>query len=101
MEQPIHVPAHPGDMTNTRIQWRLHYLILLFKRPDGSRVAFHRGDSFQFKAFVAIDLDNDIAVVYFANGVEGLRLIMAIVEPVVGDLRVVRDWLGYEEDQAD
>lgn len=70
----------------------------LYERPDGSRIAFHWGDNWQFKAFVAIDLDNDIGIVYFANGVSGLELVSAIVEPVVGDLGMVRDWLGYEGD---
>jgi CubicO group peptidase (beta-lactamase class C family) len=70
----------------------------LYERPDGRRVAFHWGDNWHFKAFVAIDLDNEIGVVYFANGVGGLKLVSTIVEPVVGDLTMVRDWLGYEED---
>ena len=70
----------------------------LYERPDGSRIAYHWGDNWQFKAFVAIDLDNELGIVYFANGVGGLKLVSAIVEPVVGDLTMVRDWLGYEED---
>ena len=70
----------------------------LYERPDGSRVAFHWGDNWQFKAFVAIDLDSEVGVAYFANGVGGLKLVSTIVEPVVGDLTMVRDWLGYEED---
>ena len=82
-----------GDGT---ISWGLGWG--LYERADGSRVAFHWGDNFQFKAFVAIDLDNEIAVVYFANGVEGLKLIGTIVEPVVGELGMVRDWLDYEDD---
>ena len=71
----------------------------LYERPDGSRVAYHWGDNWQFKAFVAIDLDEETGVVYFANGVGGLKLVSAIAEPVVGDLTMVRNWLGYEEDQ--
>jgi CubicO group peptidase (beta-lactamase class C family) len=70
----------------------------LFERPDGSRIAFHWGDNWQFKSFVAIDEARDTGIVYFANGVEGLRLIDAIVEPIVGDLGMVRDWLDYEQD---
>jgi CubicO group peptidase (beta-lactamase class C family) len=70
----------------------------LFERPDGSRITFHWGDNWQFKSFVAIDEATDTGIVYFANGVEGLRLIDAIVEPVIGDLGMVRDWLDYEKD---
>jgi len=71
----------------------------LYKRADGSRVAFHWGDNWQFKAFVAINIDTSVGVVYFANGVGGLKLIAPIVEPVVGELVMVRDWLGYEDDK--
>jgi len=78
------------------LQWGLGWGI--YVDPDGRRVAFHWGDNWQFKAFVAIDLDNEVGVVYFANGVGGLELVSTIVEPVVGDLTMVRDWLGYEED---
>lgn len=77
------------------IHWGLGWGI--YERADGRRIGFHWGDNFQFKAFVAIDPSNDLAIAYFANGVEGLRLVDAIVEPVVGELRDVRDWLGYED----
>jgi len=79
-----------------QLQWGLGWG--LYEDPDGRRVAFHWGDNWQFKAFVAIDLDNEVGVVYFANGVGGLELVSTIVEPVVGDLTMVREWLGYEED---
>ena len=78
------------------LQWGLGWG--LYEHPNGRRVAFHWGDNWQFKAFVAIDLDNEVGVVYFANGVGGLELVSTIVEPVVGDLTMVREWLGYEED---
>ena len=78
------------------LSWGLGWGI--FERPDGSRIAYHWGDNWQFKSFVAIDLASQTGIVYFANGVEGLRLIDTIVEPVTGDLGMVRDWLGYEHD---
>ena len=77
------------------VSWGLGWGI--YRREDNSQVAFHWGDNYQFKAFVAIDPEASRAVVFFANGYEGLRLVPTIVEPVVGELRPVRDWLGYEE----
>jgi CubicO group peptidase (beta-lactamase class C family) len=77
------------------VSWGLGWGI--YRREDYSQVAFHWGDNYQFKAFVAIDPEALRAVVFFANGFEGLRLVPTIVEPVVGDLRPVRDWLSYEE----
>lgn len=76
------------------IDWGLGWGILT--RADDSRLGFHWGDNGQFKAFVAIDPETSVAVVYFANGMKGLRLVSDIVEPVVGDLGPVRDWLEYE-----
>jgi len=82
--------AETGD-----VSWGLGWGI--YCRPDGSQVAFHWGDNYQFKAFVAIDPEASRAVVFFTNGYEGLRLVPKIVEPVVGEMRPVRDWLGYED----
>lgn len=79
-----------------KLQWGLGWG--LYERPNGSRVAFHWGDNWQFKAFVAIDIDKKVGIVHFANGVGGLKLVSTIAEPVVGDLTMVREWLGYEED---
>ena len=88
------VIVESGDIGT--LSWGLGWGLL--ERPDGSRIAFHWGDNWQFKAFVAIDTANETGIVYFANGADGLRLIDTIVEPVVGDLSMVRDGLGYEED---
>jgi CubicO group peptidase (beta-lactamase class C family) len=79
-----------------KLQWGLGWGI--YERTDGGRVAFHWGDNWHFKAFVAIDLENEVGVVYFANGVGGLKLVSTIADPVVGDLTMVREWLGYEEE---
>ena len=78
------------------LQWGLGWG--LYEHPNGRRVAFHWGDNWQFKAFVAIDIDKKVGIVHFANGVGGLKLVSTIAEPVVGDLTMVREWLGYEED---
>jgi CubicO group peptidase (beta-lactamase class C family) len=88
----VNVEQSDAGVLNWGLGWGL------FERPDGSRIAFHWGDNWQFKSFVAIDEASDTGIVYFANGVDGLRLIDAIVEPVIGDLGMVRDWLDYEED---
>ena len=77
------------------IAWGLGWGV--FERADGTRLGFHWGDNYQFKAFVAIDPAAGRAVVFFANGFEGLRLVRVIVEPVVGGMQPVRDWLGYDD----
>lgn len=82
--------ADTGD-----VSWGLGWGI--YRRADGTSVAFHWGDNYQFKAFVAIAPEAGEAIVFFTNGYEGLRLVPSIVEPVVGDMRPVRDWLGYED----
>ncbi len=62
---------------------------------DGRRVYFHWGDNGPFKAFTAVDLQNKTGVVFFANAMNGLKLIEPLAEPVVGDLDPVIEWLEY------
>jgi hypothetical protein len=57
-------------------------------------VHFHWGDNGDFKAFLALDRESGNGVVFFANGRNGLDLVPAVVEPVVGSMRPVRAWLN-------
>ncbi|MDX2346985.1 MAG: serine hydrolase [Legionella sp.] len=53
--------------------------------------AFHSGDMNQWRGWVAMDLSNQSAVVYFANGSNGHVLADVIVSPEV-ELKHGRDW---------
>lgn len=64
-------------------------------REDGRRIAFHWGDNGAFKSFVAIDLDRRDAIVFAANGFDGMCVTVPLTAPVVGDLGTVTDWLNY------
>lgn len=62
---------------------------------DGRRVYFHWGDNGYFKAFTAFDMQQQDGVVFFANAMNGLKLIEPLAEPVVGDLDPAIEWLEY------
>lgn len=62
---------------------------------DGRRVYFHWGDNGHFKAFTAFDMQQKAGVVFFANAMNGLKLIEPLAESVVGDLDPVIEWLEY------
>lgn len=57
----------------------------LEKTTDGM-MAFHWGDVGDYKGFVAINLEKQTAVVYFANSWNGLAVAQDIVSATVGDL---------------
>ncbi|CAN5314717.1 hypothetical protein BH10PSE19_BH10PSE19_13470 [soil metagenome] len=66
-----------------RIDWGIG--LGLEKTSAGKVVrAFHSGDMNQWRAFVAIDLENKTGIVYLANSTAGFLLLDKIISPVVG-----------------
>jgi len=86
-----HYGAEPDALDGGQLSWGLGWGVQLH---EGRTVHFHWGDNGVFKAFVALDRKSRDGVVFFANGQNGLELIPAIVEPVVGSMRPVRAWLN-------
>ncbi|MEO0813664.1 MAG: serine hydrolase domain-containing protein, partial [Myxococcota bacterium] len=76
---------------NAQIAWALGWGVL---DHQGRRVHFHWGDNGVFKAFVAFNLHSGSGVVFFANGKNGLELVPAVVEPIVGSMKPVMEWLN-------
>lgn len=73
------------------ISWALGWGV--YETGD-KRIHFHWGDNGAFRAFVAFDQESGKGVVYFANGENGLELIEAIADPVIGtSLENIRKWL--------
>jgi len=82
-----------GEMPDDAgIDWGLGWGLY---RENGRRIAFHWGDNGAFKSFVAIDIDRRDAIVYAANGWDGLCVAVPLAEPVVGDVGTIMDWLNY------
>jgi hypothetical protein len=46
--------------------------------------SWHTGSNGVFKSFVLLDLENDSALLFFANGFNGLELIPEILERTLG-----------------
>lgn len=63
----------------------------------GDMIAFHWGDNETSRAFTAINLRTNEAAVCFTNSANGPALFRDIVEPVVGNLDVVSQWLSTRE----
>ena len=82
-----------GEMPEgVEIDWGLGWGLY---REDGRRIAFHWGDNGAFKSFVAIDIDRRDAIIYAANGWDGLCVAVPLAAPVVGDVGTIMDWLDY------
>lgn len=73
----------------------------LQQNDDGSRVAFHWGDSETFRNFTAIKFnekgDYQGGVTCFTNSANGPAVFRQLSEPVVGDLTAVSQWLAKRE----
>ncbi len=83
-------PQSPTD--DAAISWALGWGIQL--SGDGP-LYFHWGDNEEFKAFTAFNPKTGDGVVYFANAMNGLKLIEPLAGPVVGDVAPIASWLGY------
>ena len=60
-------------------------------------IAFHWGDNETSRAFTAINLRTNEAVVCFTNSANGPSVFQQIAEPVVGSLTPVSQWLSRRE----
>lgn len=69
--------------TLSSVAWGLGWGI---ERTANGPVAFHWGDVPNFKAFVAINLKDKKAIVYFTNSENGLALARDLCTPVVGNI---------------
>ena len=81
--------------TLSHLQWGLG--IGLQTTKDGSTIAFHWGDNATYRAFAAINLNINEAAVCLTNSTNGPRIFRPTVEPVVGDLNAVSEWLSRRE----
>lgn len=72
------------------VAWGLGWGLQVTRQEKSTR-AFHSGDMNEWRAFVAINLENKSAVVYFANSPNGLVLADKIVSPIVD----LKDGLKY------
>lgn len=97
LSDPIFFNLHV-DVPNSQLAWGLG-----FGLQKDSKV-FHWGDNGIFKAFVAINLKEKTAIVYFANSVNGLAIAQDVVTPIMGKMQPTFDWLltqSYEYEQHD
>lgn len=62
---------------------------------QSKEIAWHWGDNGVFRAFVALNLTNRSAVVYFTNSQNGMAVAQRITESVVGDIANTIRWLDY------
>lgn len=60
------------------------------------KYVWHWGDNNVFKAFVAVDLKRRNAVVFFANGYNGLSIAPAIVHDAIGGEHPAFRWIHYD-----
>lgn len=77
------------------MQWGLG--MGLQKTKDGQTIAFHWGDVETCRAFAAINLDTKQVATCFTNSANGPLMFQRVVEPVVGDLHGVSQWLSQRE----
>lgn len=95
------IKARQAGMSDGELQalrWGLG--IGLQQNTDGSITAFHWGDCETFRNFAAVRLDNDIltqGIVVLSNSANGPAVFSAIVEPVVGDISPIANWLSMRE----
>jgi CubicO group peptidase (beta-lactamase class C family) len=82
----------PGELSKF-IFWGLGWGIE--KTPTGETI-WHWGDDGTFKCFVAADIKRKNAVVYFANGENGLAIAQPIVEEAIGGYHPAFDWIKYD-----
>ena len=83
-------PQSPTD--DDDISWALGWGVQL---SGDAPIYFHWGDNEQFKAFAVFNTSSRDGVVFFANAMNGLKLIEPLAEPVVGDVTPIADWLDY------
>lgn len=65
-----------------KISWGLGWAL---QETNQGTIAFHWGDMGDMKAFVAINLKDKSAIVYFANSHNGLSIAHEMISPIVGD----------------
>lgn len=92
-EETLAEMVQPQSPTsNPAVSWGLGWGV----QTQGDNVIyFHWGDNGQFKGFTAFNPETRDGLVFFANGINGLKLIEPLAEPVVGDLDPAIDWLDY------
>lgn len=63
----------------------------------GNTIAFHWGDNITSRSFAAINLRTNQAAMCFTNSANGPSVFQQIVEPVVGSIYPVAEWLSHRE----
>ena len=89
------IDANVSEETLQQMHWGLG--MGLQTADNGDTIAFHWGDNETSRAFTAINLQTNEAVVCFTNSAHGPRIFREIAEPVVGNLNPVSDWLTKRE----
>ncbi len=84
---------HAPAKLSTDLFWGLGWGIE--QTPTG-KYLWHWGDNNVYKAFVAVDLRHRNAVVFFANGYNGLSIAPAIVHDAIGGSHPAFRWIHYD-----
>ncbi|RUR11612.1 serine hydrolase [Legionella sp. km772] len=87
--------AKVSEETLHQISWGIG--MGLQTADNGDPIAFHWGDNETSRAFTAINLRTNEAVVCFTNSENGPSVFQQIAEPVVGSLTPVSQWLSRRE----
>ena len=89
------IDANVSPKTLQQMSWGLG--IGLQTAANGDTIAFHWGDNEIYRAFTAINLQTDKAAVCFTNSANGPAIFRQLVEPVVGDIQGISEWLSNRE----
>ena len=92
-KKAINAKVPPGALG--RIKWGIGMGLQTDK--NGATIAFHWGDCETFRAFTAMNLQTNKAVVCLTNSANGPLAFQEIAEPVVGNLAPVSEWLSCRE----
>jgi CubicO group peptidase (beta-lactamase class C family) len=84
---------HAPQRLSTDLFWGLGWGI---EQTSTEKYLWHWGDNGAFKAFVLIDLRRHNAVVFFANGENGLSIAPAIVHEAIGGDHPAFGWIKYD-----
>lgn len=89
------IDANVSPKTLQQMNWGLG--IGLQTAANGDTIAFHWGDNEIYRAFTAINLQTNKAAVCFTNSANGPAIFRQLVEPVVGDIQGISEWLSSRE----
>lgn len=84
---------HSPQKLSTDLFWGLGWGI---EQTSTGKYLWHWGDNGAFKAFVLVDLHRRNAVVFFANGENGLSIAPAIVHEAIGGDHPAFGWIKYD-----